>query len=76
METRSPHGDRPGKSLGASHRDSDPGYYPQSLAVFFLPKPVLGPDGPCRSPGQAVHLPTDSQCHLDLPVWGSMAHPS
>lgn len=71
METgRSLHGDRPGKSLGTSHMDLDPGY-PQSTAVFFLPKPVFGPglnsadrqDGPCTA-----HSAADTRCHQDLPV--------
>lgn len=58
METsRSPHGDRPGKSPGASRVDLDPGYYPQSETVFFLPEPGFGPGEPYRPPGRALHSP-------------------
>lgn len=56
METRSPLGDRPAKSPGASHMDLDPGSYPQSSAVFFCPEPVLGPADPAGSAPPTVPL--------------------
>lgn len=73
METsRSPHGDRPGKSPGASHVDLDPGCYAQSETVFFLPKPVLGPGrtGQATRLGLALPALLPVLCHLDLPISG------
>lgn len=70
METRSPHGDRPGKSPGTSPMDLDLGS-PQSVAVFFLPKPLFGP-GPNPAGRQhgpwTAHSAADTRCHQDLPT--------